>query len=115
VMKHILTILALCCAATAANAQNAALKPVPLPPAEFDHPYTGQVIVTKWSTFGLLRTVCKDQPTAIACTLRTYNSATGAPLTCLVMIGPGYHDNERVLKHEMGHCNGWSEKHEGGR
>jgi hypothetical protein len=96
--------------------QPAAIKPAPLPPAEFDRPYTGgQMIVTKWNDYNLLRLICKDDPTAIACSYRVYDSVTGKSLSCLIMLGPAAHDDKRVLRHEIGHCNGWSNKHEGAR
>jgi hypothetical protein len=93
-----------------------AMKPAPLPPAEFDRPYTGgQMIVTKWNDYNLLRLICKDDPTAIACSYRVYDSETGKPISCLIMLGPIAHNDPRVLRHEIGHCNGWSNKHEGAR
>ena len=85
----------------------AALKPVPLPPAEFDREYKGQLVVTKFNDYSLIRMICKDTPNAIACSYRTYKVATGAPISCLIMLGPKAHDDERALRHEIGHCNGW--------
>ena len=92
-----------------------AMKPVALPPVEFDREYKGQLVVTKFNDYSLIRMICKDVPTAIACSYRTYKIATGAPISCLIMLGPAAHDDERALRHEIGHCNGWSEKHEGAR
>jgi hypothetical protein len=88
-------------------------RPSPLPPPEFDHEYKGQLIITKWNDYSMIRLICKDNPTAIACSYRTYDSVSGAAISCLIMLGPGAHDNERTLRHEVGHCNGWSNKHEG--
>ena len=34
-------------------------------------------------------------------------------LSCLIMLGPVAHDDERAMRHEIGHCNGWSDHHEG--
>ena len=136
-MKHILAILA-CAVALMPQPANAqanteglmdftkqrlqpppaavpTLKQIPLPPVEFDHPYAGQLNVTKWNDYSLIRFICKYTPTSIACSYRTYNTATGAPISCLIMLGPKAHDDERALRHEMGHCNGWSGKHEGAR
>jgi hypothetical protein len=128
-MKHILTILAaVALMPQLAHAQTqlwfsgtppaqtaAALKPVPLPPVEFDRDYKGQLVVTKFNDYSLIRMICKDTPNAIACSYRTYKVATGAPISCLIMLGPKAHDDERALRHEIGHCNGWSDKHEGAR
>jgi hypothetical protein len=92
-----------------------ALKSIPLPPVEFDHPYSGEVVITKWNDYTLLRSICKDVPTALGCSLRTYNGATGAPISCLIMLGPAIHNDERALRHEMAHCNGWPGNHENAR
>jgi hypothetical protein len=89
--------------------------PVPLPPPEFDREYKGQLVVTKWNDYSLIRLICKDNPTAIACSYRTYNSITGENISCLVMLGPMAWSDERVMRHELGHCNGWTNKHEGAR
>jgi hypothetical protein len=88
---------------------------IPLPPAEFDHEYKGQLIITKWNDYSLIQMICKETTNAIACSYRTYDSISGKPISCLIMLGPLAHDNARVLQHEIGHCNGWSNKHEGAR
>jgi hypothetical protein len=89
--------------------------PVPLPPPEFDREYTGQLVVTKWNDYSLIRIICKDTPNAVACSYRTYDSVSGKPISCLVMLGPGTWSDERVLQHELGHCNGWPGDHRGAR
>jgi hypothetical protein len=132
-MKHVLAILALVAltlpsgvATQQANAQTnlwysgtpqiaPALKPVPLPPVEFDREYKGQLVVTKFNDYSLIRMICKDVPTAIACSYRTYKTTTGEPISCLILLGPKAHDDERALRHEIGHCNGWSNNHERAR
>jgi hypothetical protein len=89
---------------------------IALPPVEYDHEYRGgQLIVTKWDDYSLIRVICKDVVNPIACSYRTYNTATGKLISCLILLGPVAHDNEQVLRHEIGHCNGWSDKHEGAR
>jgi hypothetical protein len=131
-MKHILAILALAVAFVPqpANAQGTipngspyfqypptapAMKPIPLPPLKYDHEYRGgQVIVTRWHNYDLLRLICKDNPTALACSYVVRNEITGEQISCLIMLGPAAWDDERALRHEMGHCNGWSNQHEGG-
>jgi hypothetical protein len=73
-MKHILAAIALL-AATPAMAQidkapwygvpanpTPALKPIPLPPPEFDREYKGQLVVTKWNDYSLIRHICKEPP-----------------------------------------------------
>jgi hypothetical protein len=88
---------------------------VALPPAEFDHPYEGKLVILKEDNYVFLRHVCTSTVNAIACSYRTFDSITGQTLSCLIMLGPGTHDDPRVLQHEMGHCNGWSNDHEGAR
>jgi hypothetical protein len=88
---------------------------VSLPPAEYDHPYAGKLTVLKEDTYNFIRHVCRDTVRAIACSYRTYDSATGANISCLIMLGPGTWSDERVLRHEIGHCNGWSNNHERAR
>ena len=39
-----------------------AIKPIPLPPVEFDHAYGGQLVVTKFNDYSLIRMICKDTP-----------------------------------------------------
>ena len=87
----------------------------PLPPVEFDHPYAGKLTVLKEDHYALIRHVCSDTPNAIACSYRTYDSVSGETLSCLIMLGPKAHDDERALRHEIGHCNGWPGDHPGAR
>jgi len=89
---------------------------IPLPPAEFDHEYVGRLTVLKEPTYNFIRHVCRDTtPNAIACSYRTFDSVTGQNISCLIMLGPDVHENEQVLQHEIGHCNGWSNDHERAR
>lgn len=88
---------------------------VALPPPKYDGPYRGgKLIVTKWDDYSLLQHLCKD-PGVIACSYGTYDSVTGNLISCLILLGPVAHDNARVLRHEIGHCNGWTSAHEGAR
>ena len=89
--------------------------PVALPPVEFDRPYTGKLTVLKQDDYLLIRELCRDVPTAIACSYRVYDIASGKPISCLIMLGPMAHNDQRVMQHELGHCNGWSNDHERAR
>jgi hypothetical protein len=88
---------------------------VALPPPEFDHPYSGKLTVLKEDNYVFIRHVCNDVPNAIACSFRTYDSVSGETLSCLIMLGPETWEDARVMKHEIGHCNGWGNDHKGGR
>jgi hypothetical protein len=79
----------------------------PLPPVEFDVPYKGRLTVTNLEDYGIIRYICKN-PTAVACAVHTWGD-------CLILLGPGTWSNGRVMRHELGHCNGWSNNHEGAR
>jgi hypothetical protein len=80
---------------------------VALPPIEFDHEYTGKLTVLKEDNYVFIRYVCRDDPTAIACTYRTYDSVTGETISCLILLGPAVHHDDRAFRHERGHCLGW--------
>jgi hypothetical protein len=86
---------------------------VALPPVEFDHEYTGKLVVLKEDTYLFIRHVCRDVPNARACSYRTYDSISGATLSCLILLGPDVHENPKVMQHEIGHCNGWPGDHPG--
>jgi hypothetical protein len=88
---------------------------VALPPAEFDHPYTGKLTVLKEDNYVFIRHVCSDTKNPIACSFRTYDDKTGETLSCLIILGPDVWGDERVLRHEMAHCNGWPGDHPGAR
>lgn len=89
------------------------LSHIPLPPLEYDHEYKGKLTVLRETDYVFLRYVCRDDPTAIACSFRTYDSVTGANISCLIMLGPIAHDDPRAMQHEIAHCNGWPGDHPG--
>ena len=92
-----------------------AMKPPSLPPVEYDRKYTGQLIVNKMNDYSLIRDLCKETVNAIACSYRSHEAVSGKPISCLIMLGPAAWNDDRALRHEIGHCNGWSDKHEGAR
>lgn len=118
-MRNTIATCALLAAMLPAHAQ----QPLPtfwrpaLPPVEYDRPYEGQLIVTKWKDYSLLRSICHKDITvdAIACSIRTWDIATGKPISCLIMLGPKAWDDARALRHEVGHCLGWPNDHPGAR
>jgi hypothetical protein len=83
------------------------------PPAEFDHPYKGIVIITRTKDQAETRRLCPlafPQPLAIG-------SAKTIPVGCELIISP---DSvialagltlEFVKRHETAHCNGWPADH----
>jgi hypothetical protein len=77
-MKHILTALILLATMQQALAQYAAIPGSPtlpahvmIPPPKYDGPYRGgQLIVTKWNDYSLIRMICKDTVNPIACSIQ---------------------------------------------
>jgi hypothetical protein len=108
-----------------AKVQTVAIKPVPnalniLPPAIFDKPYDGTTVIVRAASKAHLRLMCNNNKTnnklGIGCALLYPETKT-----CRIVVAPeadiiaaGY--TERlVIRHERGHCNSWSGKHEGSR
>jgi hypothetical protein len=79
----------------------------PAPPIEFDGPYKGRLTVTNLEDYGIIRYICKN-PTAVACAIHTSGN-------CLILLGPGTWSNKDVMRHELGHCQGWPADHPGAR
>ena len=93
----------------------APLSHIALPPAEYDRAYAGKLTVLKEDNYVFIRHVCADTPNPIACSFRTYDSASGETISCLIMLGPDTWSDERAMRHEMAHCNGWPGDHPGAR
>ena len=89
-------------------------KPI-LPPLEYDHPYTGKIKVRVVQTIEEIKELC-DLPfaRALACMYRSFNTCVIVILPDETLYGKGW-DPWHVMRHEIGHCNGWSGKHEGER
>jgi hypothetical protein len=81
-----------------------------LPPAEFDHAFIGEVrIVTVYSDAELIK-ACQTF-TTVACA-QTVNRV------CVVHIRDNVErvvSRDIVMRHEVGHCNGWGKDHAGAR
>jgi hypothetical protein len=87
-----------------------------MPPPQFDQPYTGKIFTTIAKSRDEMRILCKkpQDPYGLACSYR-YNDGN----TCWIIMAPEAELNAEglttatTLRHELGHCNGWSGKHEG--
>ena len=96
----------------------------PLPPVEYDHPYSGKLLVVKVSKRDLLQFLCTSDKVldpqgprvcdAMGCRF-TFACALLRSTGCMVILGPGTWTDERVLRHAVGHCNGWPRDHQGAR
>jgi hypothetical protein len=88
-----------------------------IPPAQYDKPYMGTLIVTWAKTVKELHELCKplNDPLLMACSKR-YNDHA-----CWIMYGPVEHMTsqgytlETVKRHELAHCQSWPQDHPGGR
>jgi hypothetical protein len=78
-----------------------------LPPEEFDHPYTGQLDIVKDDDPAVIRRLCNGL-TPVACAYHWSGR-------CIIYILTPLADNETILRHEIGHCNGWPANHPGER
>jgi hypothetical protein len=108
-----LAIALLLLATTSAQAQYYSRNQPVLPPVEYDHPYTGDLTVSIVSQEEIARQ-CPNAKARLGCNRRW-------PDECLVWIAPddviealGL-TREVVLRHEIGHCNGWPSDHPGMR
>lgn len=99
--------------ATPAYADPAVMRPRPLPPVEYDHPYSGILVTTTAHSIEELKTLCKP-PAMLGCSYRYGNG-------CMIVLAPeadikaaGW-SVEIIKRHEVGHCNGWPPDHRNAR
>ena len=83
-----------------------------LPPVEYDHYYEGDLTIQIVQTLDELRTAC-GKPT-LACAFPFEKSCVIIMVDDVVMRTRGWNTGV-VLRHEIGHCNGWPEDHPGQR
>lgn len=89
-----------------------------MPPKKYDHPFDGKLTITEVE-YGTARAFCR----------KNYNSASMAKYGCATLYedgschivvskqsskNPGYRKSQ-VLRHEIGHCNGWPANHPNAR
>lgn len=91
-----------------------------LPPPEFDRPYTGRLTVDTVPTQRALAELCPHAaartPNLIGCTMRASDGGSCRVILVAdsVIIALGA-TRAKILRHEIGHCNGWPGHHPGGR
>ena len=87
-----------------------------LPPDEYDYPYPGSLRIIEISTREEMERHCPPPPGLfrIACARRDGNSCTifHPPED---VIKRGNLTLNIVMRHEIGHCNGWPQDHRGAR
>jgi hypothetical protein len=119
----VLAALILACISWPARPQNAApfVKPVPtpsyriFPPAEYDHFYDGDLTIKIVNSLEELHAICRiDNPKLLACSRSNDRS-------CVIVMVKDEIMRQRqwttgmLLRHEIGHCNGWGADHAGER
>ena len=93
-----------------------------LPPAEYDRPYNGPLIVIRGDE-KLMRQMCPRTklPITLGCQYFIRMTGTETPEACVIVVA-----NDEILKtagwpyeiiktHERAHCNGWPKDHPGQR
>jgi hypothetical protein len=82
-----------------------------MPPFEYDRPFEGKLIVTEAPSKEEVRIDCGLPEPKLACAFpRPHKNE------CEIIVAPEEHIlRDGYLRHEIGHCNGWSEKHEHSR
>lgn len=88
-----------------------------LPPVEYDKPYTGALTIMEVPSQDAMRAMChpaKDIRPLLGCALRHATSCTILVATEAQMKAAGW-QKEIVVRHETGHCLGWSGDHAGAR
>jgi hypothetical protein len=85
---------------------------IPLPPEQFDKPYRGALYVIEAKLADVHR-VCNAPKGTFACAIPMKGE-------CLVVLPKvdawiTKAQRDRLMRHEIGHCNGWGADHKGGR
>jgi hypothetical protein len=90
-----------------------------LPPEEFDRPFDGRVVIQEATDGAEVRKLCPSMPFTIeplGCSYRI----PGLKICGIVKVSDDQiraagHDPEIFMRHEIGHCHGWSSDHRGAR
>lgn len=84
-----------------------------LPPVEYDHFYEGDLTIRMVGTIAELHAICKIDG-ALACAFRNAQSCVIVMVADEVMRSWNW-TTGMLLRHEIGHCNGWPGDHQGQR
>jgi hypothetical protein len=89
-----------------------------LPPIEYDKPYTGELTIVRLTNEAEVLAICTVGKSKRACA----KVIDGPPSRCVIIMLTDeklkiYGDNHPalVMRHELGHCNGWDGDHRGER
>lgn len=91
-----------------ATTQTFSLRIATLPPARFDHPYEGSVVIQTLQPANAYSVCAHNGAPADGCSWVTKSRA------CVVVLPNNLSalERERFVRHELGHCNGWGANHE---
>jgi hypothetical protein len=82
-----------------------------LPPEEFDRPYDGDLTIRVVPDLVSLQAACgQDKPGMLGCAWHNSESCVIYLVEDKVMRERGYNTGT-LLRHEIGHCNGWPPDH----
>ena len=93
-----------------------------LPPVEYDKPYTGELEIVRLASEQEIQAICKVSKSKYACAFRKEEPVGEMAPKCRIFMlidkqlrayGSGF--PALVMRHELGHCNGWDKDHKGGR
>jgi hypothetical protein len=89
-------------------------KMIRLPPPQYDVAYVGKLEILRYIYIEELRAICDardHESRVVACAERKDHSCTIhlGPYEKLIATG---HTFASIMRHELGHCNGWSAQHE---
>jgi len=83
-----------------------------LPPPEYDKPFTGKLLIRRFETEEEIVEVCKGS-SKVACAARSVDGSTCHLFIAGDRVIKSHHTTWLfVLRHELGHCNGWTKAHE---
>jgi hypothetical protein len=100
-----------------------------IPPAEFDTPYAGVLVVERIAPEDIKKicstyvacaiSISTTDPAASGRPRRIEFSNTGNRVACIILMAPDWamermqppQNPKEVLRHELGHCNGWPQNH----
>ena len=89
-----------------------------LPPLEYDYVYKGKLTITFVATVEELRRICNQpnkNPIGCAWGGVLYNKPCDIYMLNETYMREHGHNTGDLLRHEMGHCNGWAADHPGAR
>ncbi|TPN03801.1 hypothetical protein FJ973_29605 [Mesorhizobium sp. B2-1-3] len=81
------------------------------PPARFDHPYTGKLTI-KYLPMSRVQLVCERYKAFDDQVM--YGCASWDSTSCIIVVIDHQYLNQTpqaLIRHEMGHCNGWGADH----